>query len=69
MMPPKGFTGRSGISGEKEGGSGDIMQALLAMLLSERFTQANNGDGHPRSDVAEKLLGDIRKSMTDKKEQ
>jgi uncharacterized membrane protein YqiK len=57
------------IGADKEGGSGDIMQALLAMLLSERFTQTNNADGHPRSEVAEKLLADIRRSMTDKKEQ
>jgi hypothetical protein len=39
------------------------------MLLSERFTgSSNNSDGQPRSEVAEKLREEIRKSMTEKKE-
>ena len=57
------------VGADKEGGSGNVMQALLTMLLSERFTESsNNGDGQPRSDVAEKLREEIRRSMTDKKE-
>src|SRR5512141_3075535 len=57
------------VGADKEGGSGNVMQALLTMLLSERFTEtSNNGDGHARSEVAEKLREDIRKSMTEKKE-
>ena len=57
------------VGADKEGGSGNIMQALLTMLLSERFTESSNhGDGQPRSDVAEKLREEIRKSMTEKKE-
>jgi hypothetical protein len=57
------------VGANKEDGSGNIMQALLTMLLSERFTASeNNGDGQPRSEVAEKLREEIRKSMTEKKE-
>jgi hypothetical protein len=57
------------IGADKENGSGNIMEALLAMLLSDRLTtSANNGVGHPRSEAAEKLRSDIWKSMTDKKE-
>ena len=57
------------VGADKEGGSGNVMQALLTMLLSERFTESsNNGDGQPRSEVAEKLREEIRRSMTDKKE-
>ena len=58
------------VGASKDGGSGNIMEALLTMLLSDRFTsQANHGDGQPRSEVAEKLREEIRKSMTDKKDQ
>jgi uncharacterized membrane protein YqiK len=57
------------VGADKEGGSGNVMQALLTMLLSERFTESSNhGDGQPRSEVVEKLREDIRKSMTEKKE-
>jgi uncharacterized membrane protein YqiK len=57
------------VGADKEGGSGNVMQALLTMLLSERFTEtSNHGDGQPRSDVAEKLREEIRRSMTEKKE-
>jgi uncharacterized membrane protein YqiK len=58
------------VGASKEDGSGNIMQALLAMLLSDRFTSSSNhGDGQPRSEVAERLREEIRKSMTEKKEQ
>jgi uncharacterized membrane protein YqiK len=57
------------VGANKEDGSGNIMQALLAMLLSDRFTSSSNhNDGQPRSEVAEKLREEIRKSMTEKKE-
>ncbi len=56
------------VGADKESGSGNIMEALLAMLLSDRFAAlANDGRG-PRSEEAEKLRAEIRKSMTDKKE-
>jgi uncharacterized membrane protein YqiK len=57
------------IGADKDSGSGNIMQALLAMLLSERYTtSASNGDGHPRSEAAEKLRSEIWRGMSDKKE-
>jgi hypothetical protein len=44
------------------------MEALLAMLLSDRFgALANNGHGD-RSEEIEKFRTEIRKSLTDKKE-
>jgi uncharacterized membrane protein YqiK len=55
----------------KDGGSGNIMEGLLTMLLSDRFSAlANNGDGQKRSDEIEQLRAEIRKSITpkDKKE-
>src|SRR5215213_9629639 len=59
------------VGGSKDGGSGNIMEGLLTMLLSDRFSAlANNGHGE-RSEEAEKLRAEIRKSMTakpDKKE-
>jgi hypothetical protein len=56
------------VGGSKENGSGNIMAALLTMLLSDRFSAlANNGHGE-RSEEAEKLRSEIRKSMTDEKE-
>ena len=56
------------VGGTKENGSGNIMEALLTMLLSDRFSAlANDGRGE-RSEEAEKLRSEIRKSMTDKKE-
>ncbi|MCI0549979.1 MAG: flotillin family protein [Anaerolineae bacterium] len=60
------------VGADKESGSGNIMEALLAMLLSDRFSAlANNGQSQ-RSEEAERLRSDIRKSMTakttDKKE-
>lgn len=60
------------VGGDKDSGSGNIMEALLAMLLSERFAAlSNDGNGHQRSEEAENLRSEIRKSMTaktDKKE-
>ncbi|MGE5463499.1 MAG: SPFH domain-containing protein, partial [Syntrophothermus sp.] len=57
------------VGANKDSGSGNIMEALLAMLLSDRFSAlANNGNGKARSEEAEKLLNDIRGSMADKKE-
>ncbi len=56
------------VGADKESGSGNIMEALLAMLLSDRFgALANNAQGK-RSEEAEQLRAEIRKSMTDKKE-
>jgi uncharacterized membrane protein YqiK len=56
------------VGGGKENGSGNIMEGLLAMLLSDRFSAlANNGQGQ-RSEEAEKLRTDIRNSMKGKKE-
>lgn len=60
------------VGASKDGGSGNIMEALLTMLLSDRFSAlANNGDGQKRSDEIEQLRAEIRKSITpkgDKKE-
>jgi uncharacterized membrane protein YqiK len=60
------------VGGDKDGGSGNVMQGLLTMLLSEKFTAlSNDGNGHQRSDEAEQLRAEIRKSLTaktDKKE-
>ena len=54
------------VGASKDGGSGNIMEALLTMLLSERFTAlANDGQGQ-RSEEAEHLRSEIRKSMTGK---
>jgi len=56
------------VGATKDGGSGNIMEGLLTMLLSDRFEAlANNGHGQ-RSEEAEKLRAEIRKSMNGKKE-
>ena len=56
------------VGGNKDSGSSNIMEGLLTMLLSDRFSAlANDGQGQ-RSEEAEKLRAEIRKSMTDKKE-
>ena len=56
------------VGADKESGSGNIMEALLAMLLSDRFAAlANNGNGQQRSEEAERLRAEIRKSMSGKK--
>jgi uncharacterized membrane protein YqiK len=57
------------VGADKENGTGNIMEALLAMLLSDRFAAlANKGDGQARSEEAERLRAEIRKSMTGNKE-
>src|SRR3972149_513998 len=56
------------VGSNKENGSSNIMEALLTMLLSDRFSAlANNGQGQ-RSEEAEKLCSEIRNSMKGKKE-
>ncbi len=51
------------VGGEKDGTTGNIMEALLAMLLSERFgALAENVQGQ-RSPEAEKLRSEIRQKM------
>ena len=52
------------VGGDKESGSGNIMEALLAMLLSERFAALANDGQSKRSEEAEQLRSEIRKSMT-----
>ncbi|HSJ89115.1 MAG TPA: SPFH domain-containing protein [Anaerolineales bacterium] len=53
------------VGANKDSGSGNIMEALLTMLLSERFSAlADSGNGQARSEEAEKLRADIRKSMS-----
>jgi uncharacterized membrane protein YqiK len=54
------------VGADKESGSGNIMEALLAMLLSDRFGALSNEAQGKRSEEAEQLRSDIRKSMTGK---
>lgn len=54
------------VGADKESGSGNIMEALLAMLLSDRFGALANEAQTKRSDEAEQLRTEIRKSMTGK---
>ena len=59
------------VGATKDGGSGNIMEALLTMLLSDRFGALTNEAQGKRSEEAEQLRAEIRKSMsgkTDKKE-
>ena len=56
------------VGGNKENGSGNIMEGLLTMLLSDRFSALANNGHSERSDEVEKLRSEIRKSLTDKKE-
>ena len=56
------------VGADKESGSGNIMEALLAMLLSDRFGALANEAQAKRSEEAEQLRSDIRKSMTGKTE-
>jgi len=61
------------VGGNKENGgsTGSIMEALLTMLLSDRFGALANDGQSQRSEEAEQLRSEIRKSMkgkTDKKE-
>ncbi len=54
------------VGANKDSGSGNIMEALLTMLLSDRFGAMANNAQTPRSEESEKLRSEIRKSMTDK---
>jgi len=54
------------VGADKESGSGNIMEALLAMLLSDRFGALSNAAQAPRSEESEQLRSEIRKSMTNK---
>ncbi len=56
------------VGANKENGSGNIMEGLLTMLLSDRFSALANDGQSQRSEEAEKLRSEIRKSMRDKKE-
>jgi hypothetical protein len=56
------------VGANKENGSGNIMEGLLTMLLSDRFSALTNNGHSERSEEAEKLRSEIRKSMIDKKE-
>jgi uncharacterized membrane protein YqiK len=49
------------VGGEKDGNTGNIMEALLAMLLSERFgALAEKGGGEVRSPEVDKFRSEIR---------
>src|SRR5215217_2210575 len=63
------------VGASKDGGSGNIMEGLLTMLLSDRFSALSNEAQGERSAEVEQLRSEIRKSMavksdgkTDKKE-
>ena len=52
------------VGGEKGGSTGNIMEALLAMLLSERFGALANAGGEPaRTPEVEKFRTEIRTKM------
>jgi uncharacterized membrane protein YqiK len=54
------------VGANKDSGSGNIMEALLAMLLSDRFGALSNEAQGKRSEESEQLRAEIRKSMTNK---
>jgi hypothetical protein len=54
------------VGASKDGGSGNIMEALLTMLLSDRFGALAKEAQGARSEEAEQLRSEIRKSMTGK---
>jgi uncharacterized membrane protein YqiK len=59
------------VGASKDGGTGNVMEALLTMLLSDRFGALAKEAQGARSDEVEQLRAEIRKSMTtktDKKE-
>jgi uncharacterized membrane protein YqiK len=56
------------VGANKDSGSGNIMEALLTMLLSDRFGALSNEAQGKRSDEVEQLRAEIRKSMTTKTE-
>ena len=51
------------VGGDKDGGSGNVMEGLLAILLSERFGALASGGQETRSPEVEKLRTDIRQKM------
>ena len=68
---PRVVVSGSGGKGDGDGGTtnGSIMEALLTMLLSDRFgALANEASQSPRSAQAEKLREQIRKDMEKKTE-
>ena len=59
------------VGASKDGGTGNVMEALLTMLLSDRFGALSKEAQGVRSEEVEQLRTEIRKSMsnkTDKKE-
>src|SRR5512134_2446229 len=54
------------VGASKDGGSGNIMEALLTMLLSDRFSALASKENGQRSEEGERLREQIRKSMTGK---
>jgi uncharacterized membrane protein YqiK len=54
------------VGATKDGGSGNIMEALLTMLLSDRFGALSKEAQGARSEEVEQLRSEIRKSMTGK---
>jgi len=56
------------VGATKDGGSGNIMEALLTMLLSDRFGALDDEAQTKRSDEAEQLRSEIRKSITTRTE-
>ena len=54
------------VGATKDGGSGNIMEALLTMLLSDRFGALSKEAQGVRSDEVEQLRAEIRKSMSGK---
>jgi uncharacterized membrane protein YqiK len=56
------------VGANKDSGSGNIMEALLAMLLSDRFGALANEAQGKRSEEVELLRSEIRNSMKGKKE-
>jgi uncharacterized membrane protein YqiK len=56
------------VGADKESGSGNIMEALLAMLLSDRFAALASNGNSQRSEEGERLREQIRQSMKEKKE-
>src|SRR5512145_2287466 len=51
------------VGGDKENGTGNIMEALLALLLSDRFAVLASNSNGQRSEEAERLREQIRQSM------
>jgi uncharacterized membrane protein YqiK len=54
------------VGASKDGGTGNVMEGLLTMLLSDRFSALSKEAQGERSEEAEQLRAEIRKSMTNK---